>query len=376
MSSLPQAAAPLSYTGPEVWAERRPRGCARSACRRWPSPTPTRQSGDRAWTVFLSALRAMLCARFGGDALFLIALWSPGKERKIDDVRRMLLGAGCRQVLSFAVLFWKAPSLFLPHYRIDPPHQVLAAAADVRSAFALMADEHSRREFVGQVAWLMSDDFPSLERGTAYSQYFPDDVLQLSPEEALVDCGAFDGDTIREFLAQCRNVFSGVLAFEPDPANFNKLGAYLAGLPRDLSERIRAVPFALGDRNETLSFAALGTPVSMISNAGGISVACRRLDEVLGNFVPTYLKMDLRARSLPRCAVPPRPFAATSPHSQFASIIAKAICGNCLCMIHSLSADYLLFLRRHGDEFGDVVCYAVPRAAHRRPHRIAVCARR
>ena len=37
-------------------------------------------------------------------------------------------------------------------------------------------------------------------------------------------------------------------------------------------------------------------------------------------------------------------------------------------LLHSLSGEYNLFLRRYGDEFADVVCYAVP------PHRLAAAA--
>ena len=45
----------------------------------------------------------------------------------------------------------------------------------------------------------------------------------MTQDEVLVDCGAFDGDTVLEFLACTQGRFKHVFSYEPDPTNFDKL---------------------------------------------------------------------------------------------------------------------------------------------------------
>jgi hypothetical protein len=49
------------------------------------------------------------------------------------------------------------------------------------------------------------------------------DILQLTAHENLVDLGAYDGDTIREFLAATGGEYDYITALEPDEKNFKKL---------------------------------------------------------------------------------------------------------------------------------------------------------
>ena len=57
-----------------------------------------------------------------------------------------------------------------------------------------------------------------------------------------VDCGAFDGDTLKEFLARWARRLAGYryVALEPDPINFAKLTAYVASLPAEVATQVEA----------------------------------------------------------------------------------------------------------------------------------------
>ena len=45
----------------------------------------------------------------------------------------------------------------------------------------------------------------------------------MSNNECFVDCGAYNGDTIKKFLAKCNNKYDNIVAFEPDNDNFQVL---------------------------------------------------------------------------------------------------------------------------------------------------------
>ena len=60
-----------------------------------------------------------------------------------------------------------------------------------------ISQEHELRE---QLVWRYWLDYSALSPGLdARDTYFPMDLLSPSDEDVFVDCGAFDGDTIRSF---------------------------------------------------------------------------------------------------------------------------------------------------------------------------------
>ncbi len=317
------------------------------------------------WNAAVDGIRVFspidAARRFGKEAAFVVAIWNLGSERLIQDITHFLKGLDCEKVVSFVPLFWKYPELFLPHFRLDAPNKVNQQAKDVRKAFALWADEDSRNEYVAQLKWILSLDFGELPPAALHETYLPDDIFTLSQNEVFIDCGAFDGDTIRKFLLHQKNSFSRIVAFEPDPANFDRLREYVSALSHGISKNIALWQSAVGARKKRLRFEAFGSVSSSVSGGGSIEVECVPLDEVLNDCPPTYIKMDIEG------AEPDALKGARGIIESHLPVLAICVyhCQDHLwrlpLFIHSLSAGrYHFFLRRYVDEFVDVVCYAVP----------------
>jgi FkbM family methyltransferase len=300
------------------------------------------------------------------------------------------------RVVSFIPLFWKHPELFLPHCRLDLPHRVLEQSEDVRRAMTVWDDEESRREFMFQLQRLVSST--PVEEDARYShlhtpegspndevrvtnvrssdlirhsdfgirissrQYLPDDVFMVDRNEVVVDCGAYDGDTLRAFIEHARGdePFRQAFAFEPDLANYRRLETFVAGLPLSLSRRIAIRQLAVGARKDKLRFTATGTISSMASETGDVEVDSDRLDDILAGEAPTYIKLDIEDMEPEALA------GAQSTIRRHVPILAVCVyhrqdhLWRLPLLMQSFNPDYRLFLRRHGDEFGDAVCYAVP----------------
>ena len=45
----------------------------------------------------------------------------------------------------------------------------------------------------------------------------------MTDKEVFFDCGAFTGDTIKDFINKTKNRYSKIIAFEPDEKNCKKL---------------------------------------------------------------------------------------------------------------------------------------------------------
>ena len=59
-----------------------------------------------------------------------------------------------------------------------------------------------------------------------------------------MDCGAFDGDSVQEFLKRRSGSFGQIIAIEPDPENCKTLEARVASLPIETGRRIKIVQSA------------------------------------------------------------------------------------------------------------------------------------
>lgn len=326
-------------------------------------PLAFADSDRRLWGTTVDGTRVLspsdAAQTFGQGAVFVVAVWSPGDERRVSCIKGRLAEFGCRKIVSFVPLFWKYPEIFLPHYRLDLPHKVYRQADDIRRAFSLWEDEDSRREYCSQLRWELSADFGEMP-WVAREAYLPDEIFTLSREEFFVDCGAFDGDTIRKFLEHGGNAFDRIVAFEPDPANFENLRGYVSRLPVGTAERIDTLRMAVGARREKLTFEAMGTVSSAISSTGTLEVECAPLDEVLAGRVPTYIKMDIEGAEPDALAGARRIIAETSPALAVCVYHRQDHLWTLPLLINSFRSGYRFFLRRYGDEFGDVVCYAVP----------------
>jgi FkbM family methyltransferase len=298
--------------------------------------------------------------KFGNRAAFVVTIWRAGGNHRFGQTRQQLLDLGCLKVVSFAHLFWKFAHIFLPYYAIGLPHLLLPQSKQVTDAFALWADDASRNEYLAQIRWRLQLDFDGLASPLKHVQYFPEDLFDLSEEEIFVDCGAYDGDSLRDFF-QIQPLFKGkFIAIEPDPHNLKSLKNCIVTLPDNLQDCVTILPVALGEHRTTVSFAATGLPSAGINSAGTYELESVPLDEVLGDLCPTFIKMDIEgaeydALNGARHSIKKNlPVLAISVYHQPDDLWRIPL------LIQSFSGQYRFFLRPHNEEGWDLICYAIP----------------
>lgn len=93
-----------------------------------------------------------------------------------------------------------------------------------QAAYDLLEDELSKKIFVAHLNSKISALSDEISRFCQESPYGYDfDLMHLGENEIFVDCGAFDGDTIEEFVQYTKNRFDRIYAFEPDRNNADRL---------------------------------------------------------------------------------------------------------------------------------------------------------
>lgn len=311
-------------------------------------------------------------SKFGNSATFVVCVWNPDRVRGIHTLVDYVSSLGARFVVPFVVMFWKYADTFLPYYFWDLPSRLLAQADKIRYAARAFSEE-STELFVAHLKVRLFGDSSYFPRPAAESTYFPLDLLTLKPDECFVDCGAFDGDTIRELLQQNNGQFSRIVAFEPDPKTFEALRKDVESRP-ELNGKTLLYTSVLGARPGKVRFDAVGQMASSVSDNGAIEVECITLDDVLRTEAPTFIKMDIEGSEIPaleggrRTITQHRPVLAVSIYHRPEDIWRIPL------LMRELEPDSSLDLRMYWMDGFDTVCYAIPPERRLIPARMQMLA--
>jgi FkbM family methyltransferase len=289
-------------------------------------------------------------------AAFVVTIYnSSGAVRQLTEL-------GCVSVLPFASLYRKYAEAFLPYYGLALPGGITAARDDIVRAMSLWKDAESATEYVDQLSWRTGVGPHALPRTLSPSDtYLDSQLFPLRDDEVVVDCGAFDGDTVRAFLSRTNGSFSSIIAIEPDPLSFQKLETFVAGLGQQTREKIAIHRVAVGSEPGTVLFNASGSVAASKSCSGNTTVPCVPLDDLLENRRPTYIKMDIEGsepdaiRGAKRTIVRDAPVLAISLYHHPDHLWSIPL------LIESINPHYDLYLRRYAEDCWELVCYAIPR---------------
>lgn len=154
-------------------------------------------------------------------------------------------------------------------------------------AYELLADEESRENYINILNFKVSGKIEYLFKAEKEKNFIYKEILKVGDNETFVDLGAYDGDTVREFVAACGGKYKKIYAFEADEKNFKKLKANTENF-----EDVYAFNLAAWDKKETLLFEKKKGRNSRLSVAGNVEVQAQSVDNVVDGEV-TILKMDI-----------------------------------------------------------------------------------
>jgi len=222
--------------------------------------------------------------------------------------------------------------------------------------YSTLGDEKSRETFKGFLAGRVTADYHCYDRIFVGESYFVDDIITLGAEEAFVDCGAYIGDTIEDFIKKVIS-YQRIYAFEPDAVNREILYHYIR--EHDLLN-IEVDGRAVWNESATLTFDTTEDTLSRVSSGGKISVPAVPLDLAVTGRI-TYIKMDIEgaeyealegARSI---ITRYRPKLAICVYHKYQDVIRVPK------LIDSMvPGGYRFYLRHHAPYGAELILYAIP----------------
>ncbi|MBQ3691831.1 MAG: FkbM family methyltransferase [Clostridia bacterium] len=210
---------------------------------------------------------------------------------------------------------------------------------NIKKAYNLFADDKSREVFVDIINFRLTGDPKILRRCETDRAEVFSSIIKLGDNEAYVDLGAYDGDTIKEFLDNTNNKYSVITAFEPDKKNMKKLHRAFGDL-----ENCRLLPYASWECDCEMNFSGSGGRMSCFDESG-YKVLARSVDSVCDR--ADYIKMDVEGaeyETLMGCREIIkrfRPSLAVSAYHRVGDIFTLPI------LIDSLNHGYKIYLRHH-----------------------------
>lgn len=283
-------------------------------------------------------------------------IWSGHISDRMSDRLMPLRRLGFERIALFGHLAWRYPDTFLPHYSLDLPEKVTLQAELIKKAFSLLSDEQSKQMFVDHVEWRLSLDHDLLPIASTWQIYFDDQFSTRVANEVVYDIGAFDGDTVQDYLSTGRG-YREIHCFEPEASNYSKLTARLAKL--SLSD-IYAHPAAVGDCTGQSRIEAEHGASSRVGHGDQV-VRMTTLDQMsTDELPPTFIKIDIEGFE-PQCLAGGRRVI-----SECHPVIAVCVyheqdhLWSILLQLHEYYPHYHFSLCPHLAEGWDLVLYAVP----------------
>ncbi len=292
---------------------------------------------------------------FGADITVLIA------TRYYREIHAQLLARGIRNVFVTTEYRLLNNEYFKDKRNIDVIRQGTAQVMD------LLHDDRSREI----LRVLVENWFDFDVTGVGYrdvftdDQYYPPGIISLGANEAFVDGGAYDGDTLLAFVARTGGRFEAAYAFELDAGNFTDMAANVGRLEPGLQRKIRLFNLGLLDEEREIRYETGGsgkqsTCINMIGSLGGTGRTVRLVDALPREEV-TFIKMDIEGSELQALHGAEAIIVDQKPQLAICVYHKPEHLWEIPLYLKKLVPGYRIFLRHHTPLEYETVCYAVPR---------------
>ena len=237
---------------------------------------------------------------------------------------------------------------------------VISNLEGYRKTYEMLSDIKSKRTMELYLRAAVNGEFDKLFNECHSDISYFNEITEKQKIDILVDCGAFDGDSIHDFV-NVFNDYEKIYAFEPDLSNRKRLEERIKN---EVIKNVEVVPYGAYKENTTLYFSNDGESSSHLDD-DGVAIEVTTIDQY-GRDVFTgksvLIKMDIEGSEMDAL------YGAQNTISNYHPCLT-------ICVYHkehdlidipqyisSLVGDgvYDYYLGFHGLDLAELVFYAVP----------------
>lgn len=278
---------------------------------------------------------ADITEQFGADILIVIAFASelPEVLERFRQLERLHPG-----------------NVVAPHLPLFPEQETVSPAwltqheQELRAVYERLADEQSRRVFAAALNYKLSGKISYLFAAETQRSADLRQLFAFTDSETYLDLGAYNGDTVTEFLQLTASHYKKIIAAEPDRRSCRKLRALIE--EKQLAN-VSVYEGGIWDEQGELGFSDSGGRQSSFLSAAKRTVPVTTIDELVQNGRVTYIKMDLEGAEMQALAGARRTLAQYAPKMLIAAYHYDADLFRLPLTLWRLVPDYKIYLRKH-----------------------------
>lgn len=221
-------------------------------------------------------------------------------------------------------------------------------AQKLERAYKLLADEQSRKVFADQINYKLSGKIDYLKNSETKKEEVFKNIFSLTEDESFLDLGAYDGDTVREFIDAVKGKYRAICAVEPDVKNFRKLENNIAAQG---IENCDCLNIGIWDKQDTMSFQNLAGRMSSLSlDDSGKKIRPVNVDTIdnisQGRDI-TLIKMDVEGVEEQALKSGKNTLNELKPKLMVSAYHKTSDFFELVLLINELEPDYKIYLRHH-----------------------------
>ncbi|QYX49776.1 FkbM family methyltransferase [Pseudomonas tussilaginis] len=288
-----------------------------------------------------------------------LALGIFNRDTPYDELLGLVAGAGFAPPLMPWMLYEQFSQALGWRFWLGARSFLLEAMDRIASVADALADQESRKILYRMCAFRLGLDMEYssfLSNETRYINELTLPALQ-GRDITYVDCGAYDGDSYEELIAQPQISCKQAFLLEPDPQNFARLVSQVA------LKQTHAVclPIAAAETYSILTFnAGQGEACSISLEGAGTSIAAVALDQLLPCMPVDLIKLDVEGaeaqvlRGAEQIIRRSHPVLIVSLYHNPQDLWALPE------LLFDLCPNYRFYIRQHSPNTFESVLYAVP----------------
>lgn len=214
-------------------------------------------------------------------------------------------------------------------------------AENIAKAYELMADGQSKKVFENVLQFYYTGKIELLDEITTEKDEAFKNILSLSDNEVYVDLGAYNGDTIDEFLKYSGESYRKIIALEPNAKNYEKLKAHCLDMPK-----IDMWQLGSYSKNTVLTFNNKAGRNSAIAQSG-VETRVATVDTILCGSAATYVKADVEGADYETLLGMTNTMKNFKPKLNFSAYHRFEDIFRLPLLINQINPEYKIFLRHH-----------------------------
>lgn len=289
--------------------------------------------------------------KFSESCPVLIAIHN--RDVNMNDVMDDIKIAGFKNIYTMFDYVNNFPNDDTFRFFLTATKNLLPQAQDATQFFNLLSDDKSKIIYQKLISFRLTGQYENCPLPEPERQYAPTDIPEWQNNLKLIDCGAYNGDSIKCFL-EYGYQFDNIIAFEPDPDNYAHLVKNCHMLP------IHMLPCGVSSHASQVSFNIGNGEASRLSKDGNSLVQMMGIDEAFPNWAPNLIKMDIEGGEYEAIKGASNTIKKYTPGLAISAYHLPEDLWRLGLFIHSINHNYQFYLRSHAYSSFDTVLYAIP----------------